>query len=330
MQFRHLKRREFSALLGAAAALPLAARAQTSLPVVGYLSTRSSGEARYVTAAFTDGLKEAGYAEGENVAIEFAWAGLQYDRLPRLASDLVRRHVTVIAAVGGAHSGIAAKAATKTIPIVFVSAGDPVTFGLVDNLSRPGGNVTGISMVTVALAPKRLELLDQLVAKAAPIAMLVNPTSPYFESETKEVLAAAGALKRQVNSVSASTPAEIDDAFATLVQRQAGGLLVSGDPFFDSQRDKLVALAARRAIPTVYQWREFAVLGGLMSYGTSITDAYHQGGAYTGRILKGENPADLPVIQSSKVELVINLKTAKSLGLAVPQSLLGRADEVIE
>jgi len=327
-----MRRREFITLLGGAAATwPLAARAQQgATPTIGYLSTRSPSEAKYVTDAFTQGLNENGYVEGRNLAIEFRWADLQYDRLPALASDLARRQVAVIAAVGGSHSGLAAKAVTSTIPIVFVSAGDPVTFGLVTSLNRPGGNVTGISMITVALAPKRLELLHELVPAPAAIAMLVNPTSPYVEAETADVKASARVLGRQLRVLNAGTAQEIDAAFATLVQQRAGGLLVSGDPFFDSERDRLVALAARYSVPAIYQWREFATIGGLISYGTSILDAYRQAGVYVGKILKGATPADMPVLQPTRFETVVNLKTAKALGVAVPDKLIVAADEVIE
>jgi putative tryptophan/tyrosine transport system substrate-binding protein len=329
---KEMRRREFIALLGGAAtAWPRVARAQQpAITTVGYLSTRSPGEAKYVTNAFTQGLSEADYVEGRNLAIEFRWAELQYDRLPALASELVRLEVAVIAAVGGAHSGLAAKAATSTIPIVFVSAGDPITFGLVPSLSRPGGNVTGVSMITVALASKRLELLHELVPAPAMIAMLVNPTSPYVGPETKDVMTSAQALGRQVQVLNAKTAEEIEATFTSIVQRRAGALLVSGDPFFDSQRDQLVALAAHHKVPTIYQWHEFATIGGLISYGTSILDAYRLAGAYTGKILKGTKPADLPVVQPTKFELVINLKTAKVLGLTIPPSLLARTNEVIE
>ena len=238
--------------------------------------------------------------------------------------------MAVIAAVGGSHSGLAAKAVTSTIPIVFVSAGDPVTFGLVTSLNRPGGNVTGISMITVALAPKRLELLHELVPAPAAIAMLVNPTSPYVEAETADVKASARVLGRQLRVLNAGTAQEIDAAFATLVQQRAGALLVSGDPFFDSERDRLVALAARYSVPAIYQWREFATIGGLISYGTSILDAYRQAGVYVGKILKGATPADMPVLQPTRFETVVNLKTAKALGVAVPDKLIVAADEVIE
>ena len=327
-----MSRRNFIGLLaGAAAAWPRTARAQRpSIPTIGFLSTRSPGEAADLTVAFRQGLKEIGIVEGKNVTLDFRWANLQYDRLPALAAELIRNRVTVIAAVGGIHSGLAAKAATSTIPVVFVSAGDPVDFGLVPSLSRPGGNITGISMVTVALAPKRLELLHASVPAAGTIAMLANPTSPYFGPETKDVQDAARALGREVRVFHARAERDIDAAFAALVQQRAAALLVSGDPFFDSQRDRLVALATRHAIPAIYQWREFATIGGLMSYGSSIADAYRQAGVYTGRILKGAKPADLPVIQPTTYELVINLKTAKALGLTIPSSVLLRANEIIQ
>src|SRR5437867_63536 len=327
-----MRRRDFIALLaGAVAAWPLTARAQRqSAPSIGFLSTRSPDEAAPFTAAFRQGLKDIGLVEGENVTLDFRWANLQYHRLPVLAAELIRNRVTVIAAVGGIHSGLAVKAATSTIPVVFVSAGDPVGFGLVPSLSRPGGNITGISMVTVALAPKRLELLHESVPPSGAIAMLVNPTSPYLGPETKDVQAAARALGREVRVFNARAEREIDTAFATLVQQRAAAVLVSGDPFFDSQRDRLVALAARHAVPAIYQWREFATIGGLMIYGSSIADAYRQAGVYTGRILKGAKPADLPVIQPTTYELVINLKTARALGLTIPSTVLLRADEIIQ
>jgi putative ABC transport system substrate-binding protein len=316
---------------GTVAACPPAISAQIrAIPVVGYLSTRSAGEADYVTAAFRQGLKAVGYVEGQNVVLEFRWADLQYDRLPTLATDLVQRRVAVIAAVGGIHSGLAAKAATSTIPIVFVSAGDPVSFGLVPSLARHGTNVTGISMITVALAPKRLELLRELLPRAAVIAMLANPTSPYFEPETTEVLDAARARGLQVHVLRANTERDLDVAFAALAQQRVDALLVSSDPFFDSQRQKLVALTAQRAIPAMYQWREFPLLGGLVSYGSDITNQYREAGIYSGRILKGQKVADLPILQPTKLELVINLKTAKALGLTIPPSLLLRADQVID
>ena len=329
-----MRRRQFITLfggLGAVTVWPIAGRAQQSaISTIGYLSTRSPGEAKHVTDAFIRGLNESGYVEGRNLAIEYRWAELQYDRLPALASDLAQRQVAVIAAVGGAHSGLAAKAITSTIPIVFVSAGDPITFGLVTTLSRPTGNVTGISMITVGLAPKRLELLHQLVPAAELIALLVNPTSPYLDPETKDVVESARAVGLQVQILNASTATEIDAAFPALVQRRAGALLVSSDPLFDSQRDRLVELAARHSVPAIYQWREFTAIGGLISYGTSIVEQYRQSGLYVAKILKGAKPADLPVLQPTKIELFINLKTAKALGLTIPQSILLRADEVIE
>jgi len=326
-----VRRRDFIALIGGTAAWPFTAHAQQpAITTIGYLSTRSPGEATYVTDAFIRGLNEGGFIEGRNLAIEYRWAELQYDRLPALASDLVRRQVKVIAAVGGANSGLAAKAMTSTIPIVFVSAGDPIALGLVPSLSRPAGNVTGISMITVGLAPKRLELLHELVPATSVIAMLVNPTGPYAESETNDVVASARAVGREVQILNASTVSEIDAAFPALVQRRAGALLVSGDPFFDSQRERIVELAARHAVPTIYQWREFATLGGLITYGSSIIEQYRQSGLYVAKILKGEKPLDLPVLQPTKIELVVNLKTAKALGLTVPPSLLARADEIIE
>jgi putative tryptophan/tyrosine transport system substrate-binding protein len=327
-----MKRREFLILsTGVALAQPSLARAQSaSVRMIGYLSTRAPIEAKYTTTAFLEGLRKGGYIDGRNVAIEYRWAELHYDRLPELASDLAHRQVDVIAAVGGAHSGIAAKRATKAIPIIFVSAGDPIIFGLVSSLSRPTENVTGVSMITVELAPKRLGLLSQLLPSGAAIAMLANPTSPYRQTEAKSVMAAATAASRKMEILDAATPPDIDAAFKTIDQRHFGGVLVSGDPFFDSQRDQLVTLAARYRVPTIYQWKEFAELGGLISYGTSITNAYTEAGAYTARILKGERPENLPVLQPTKFELVINLNTAKALGLTIPIDLQVAADEVIQ
>jgi len=326
-----MRRRVFIAVLGTAAVWALVAHSQQpTTTTIGYLSTRSPEEATYVTDAFIQGLNEGGYIEGRNLAIEYRWADLQYDRLPALAADLVRRQVRVIAAVGGAHSALAAKALTSRIPIVFVSAGDPITLGLVPNLSRPTGNVTGISMITVGLAPKRLELLHELASATSAMGMLVNPTSPYVESETKDTVASGRAVGREVQVLNASTASEVDVAFAALTQRRIGALLVSGDPFFDSQRERIVELAARHAVLAIYQWREFAAAGGLISYGSSIVDQYRQSGVYVAKILNGAQPADLPVLQPTKLELVINLKTAKALGLTIPPTLLARADELIE
>jgi putative ABC transport system substrate-binding protein len=325
-------RREFITLLGGAAvAWPLAARAQQPvMPVVGFLSGRSLGESAAVVNAFRQGLAENGYVEGKDIAIEFRWADGRYDRLAALATEMVARQLEVIAATGGSVSGLAAKSATGTIPIVFSSGGDAVKLGLVASLNRPGGNVTGVNLVFGALGAKRLELLHSLVPAAAAIAMLVNPNYPSAASEVQDVEAAGRTLGLRISIFNARTESEFKPAFTALAEQKAAALLVADDPYLVSQRDRIVQLAARYAVPAMYITRDFADAGGLMSYGPSIIDAYRLVGVYTGRILKGEKPADLPVVQPTKFDLVINLKTARALGLTIPDKMLALADEVIE
>jgi putative tryptophan/tyrosine transport system substrate-binding protein len=326
-----MKRREFITLLGGAAtAWPIAARAEGAMPVIGFLSAGSSGPFAHLVAAFRQGLQEAGYIEGQNVAIEYRWAEGQYDRLPALAADLVRRPVAVIAATGGAAVAQAAMAASSTIPIVFSSGGDPVQLGLVASMSRPGGNVTGVYVFIGALDPKKLGLLRELVPKATVIGVLLNPNVADFQTRLADVQRAAHDIGQQIQIVHASTERELEIAFAVLSQSRVGALVVGADPFFNARRDQIVALAAHFALPAIYEGREYAVAGGLMSYGTSLSESYRQVGIYTGRILKGAKPSELPVVQSTKFEFVINLKTAKALGVQFSDNLLSLADEVIE
>jgi putative ABC transport system substrate-binding protein len=325
-----MRRREFITLLGGAAAWPLAAGAQQpAMPVVGFLNTRVPGADPHLLAAFRRGLKETGYVEGQNLTIEYRWAYNQYDRLPALAADLVSHRVSVIAAIGSP-SAPAAKATTTTIPIVFIIGFDPVEVGLVTSLNRPGGNLTGVTVLGVELGSKRLELLHELVPTATIVATLVNPNTPAAETQSTELQTAARSLGLKLHILHASTERDFDTVFATLLQLGAGGLVVGNDTFFSTRSEQLAALALRHGVPAIFQYRQFVEAGGLMSYGGDLADNYRLTGVYTGRVLKGEKPADLPVMQSTKVELIINLKTARALGLTVPLSLIGRADEVIE
>jgi putative tryptophan/tyrosine transport system substrate-binding protein len=325
-----MRRREFIKLIASSAvAWPLTVRAQQAMPAVGFLSSRSTDDSAHLVAAFREGLGETGFVEGRNVAIEYRWAQGNYDRLPALAADLVARQVAVIAATAIAPT-LAAKSATAKIPIVFQTGADPVQFGLVNSLSRPEGNVTGVAIMTNTLAPKQLEVLHEVVPTATLVAWLVNPKNPIADTDTQNVKSAAGTLGQQIIVLDATNDSELDAAFSALAQQHAGSVLVQSDPFLNSRPDKIAALAARYAVPVLHQWREFPAAGGLMSYGTSLPDSFRQLGIYAGKILNGAKPADLPVQQSVKVQLVINLKTAKALGLTLPLSLLGRADEVIE
>lgn len=326
-----MRRREFISALGSLVAWPLSVRAQQpAMPMVGYLNSTSPAAAAQFVAAFQAGLGATGYADGRNVRIEFRWAAGQYDLLPELASDLVRRKVDVIATSGGDRSAVAAKSTTQTIPIISVIGGDPVADGLVTSLARPGGNLTGVSFLTTELMPKRLDLLAELVPGAKLVALLLNPSSPNVESVTRSMQAAAQTKGVELHILKASRESEIDSAFDALTGLRIGALVVAADPFYNSRAHQLVELTSRHAVPAIYESREIVVVGGLISYGPSLTDVYRQVGIYVGKILNGERTADLPVLQPTKFELAVNLKTAKALGVTMPASLLVAADEVIE
>jgi len=326
-----MRRREFIALLGGAAvaARPFAVRAQQDLPVVGFANSSSAQTQALMVAAYRKGLEEAGYVEGKNVLIESRWADGQYDRLPEFMADLIKRKVAVIMA-GGPPAALAAKAATSTIPVVFTTGDNPVQTGLVTSLSRPEGNVTGVNVLYTDLESKKLGLLRDVVPQAGVVAALVNQTRPVAASQTAELQAAAQKFGQRIQIINAATEQDIEPAFASMAQLKVGALLQAADPFFNTVRDQIVSLAARHAIPAIYEQRAFVAAGGLMSYGTNLADAYRQAGVYTGRILKGEKPADMPVVQATKFELVLNLKTAKALSLNIPSGLLTIADEIID
>jgi putative tryptophan/tyrosine transport system substrate-binding protein len=322
-----MRRRDFISLIGGAAAWPLAARAQQpAMPVIGFMSARSPEDSVHLLEAFRRGLKEGGFVEGENVAIEFRWAGGNYSRLPALAADLVSRQVAAIVAAGGEPSGLAAKSATAAIPIVFGIGGDPVRLGLVESFNRPGGNATGVTLLTNLMEPKRLGLLRELIPGVPVIGVLLNPNFVQLQ----QIEEAARSIDQRITVANVSTDEELEAAFAAFASERIGALLVAADPYFDTRREQIVGLAARYRLPAIYQFREYAVAGGLLSYGVSITDAYRQYGVYTARILKGAKPADLPVLQPTKFETVINLKTAKALGVQISDNLLSLADKVIE
>jgi putative ABC transport system substrate-binding protein len=332
MQFDQVKRREFITLLAsAAAAWPLAARAQQSvMPLIGYLSARSRDDTSHLIAAFQRGLAENGYVDGQNVTIEYRFALGEYDRLPAMAMEFARRPVAVIASSGGEPAAFAAKAASSTIPIVFTVGGDPVKQGLVASFNRPGGNATGIALLTNQLDPKRLGLMRELVPQANTVGVLLNPAFPGSESQLSDIQEAARAMNLPISVLRANTDREIEAAFETVTQQRIAALAVAASPFFDTRRDKLVGLAARHMVPTIFHFREFVEAGGLMSYGIDFSDAYRLVGVYTGRVLKGDKPGNLPVMQANRFEFVINLKTAKALGLTIPGDVLSLADEVIE
>jgi putative ABC transport system substrate-binding protein len=325
-----MKRRALITLLGGAAAWPFAAWAQGAMPVIGFMHTASADRFPHLVAAFRKGLNEAGYIEGQNVRIEYRWAEGQYDRLPKFAAELAARPVSVLAATGGDPSGLAAKAIGTTIPIVFEIGGDPVQLGLVASLNRPGGNLTGTTLLSSDLAPKRLELLHDLVPKAVSVALLINPTAPGADLESRSLQSAAPDVGMQVQTFQAGNDSDLEIAFSAIVERRVDALILQADPFFTSRRDRLVDLANRHAIPAMYPFREFATAGGLVTYGADIAEVFRQTGIYTGRVLHGQRPADLPVLQPTKFDLVINLKTAKALGITVPLPLQMTANDVVE
>jgi ABC-type uncharacterized transport system substrate-binding protein len=327
---RKVRRREVLLLLGATAVAPAVRAQQPTAPIIGFMSGRSPDDSAHLVAAFHNGLREAGFVEGKNVTVEYRWALGQYDRLPAMAADLVKRPVTVIAAVGGDVSAVSAKQATSTIPIVFGMGGDPTKAGLVDSLGRPGGNATGYTLLTSELEPKRLGLLRDLLPDAGVIAVLINPNFPPAAGQLAALEKAAQMTSQRLSIFRVSNDGELNAGLAAVLQQRASALLVAADPYLDTRRQQLITFAAQNKLPAIYQFREFAVDGGLMSYGPSITDSYRQGGNYVGQILKGAKPSDLPVLQPTKFELVINLKTAKALGLAIPPGLISFADEVIE
>ena len=326
-----MRRREFITFLGGAAASPLAAHAQQSaMPVVGFMSGRSPEDSKHLVAAFRQGLSEAGFVEGQNVVIEYRWGLGQYDRMPALAADLVERRVAVLVGVGGDVSALAAKRATSTIPIVFGTGSDPIKAGMVESLARPGGNATGYSLLTNQMEPKRLNMLHDLVPGAAVIGVLLNPNFPPAARQLQDLEEAARTIGQKLFVSKASNDVALNAAFTSLVQQRVEALLVAADPYFDTRRDEIIAFANQNRLPAIYQFREYAIAGGLISYGPSITDLYRQAGIYAGRILKGAKPADLPVVQPTTFDFVINLKTAKAIGFTVPQGLVNAADEVIE
>jgi putative ABC transport system substrate-binding protein len=331
MLFNRLKRRDFFTVVGGAAAWPLAARAQQpSMPLIGFLSSRSPDDTAHLVAAFRNGLAENGYVEGQSVAIEYRWALGQYDRLAAMAAELAGRPVAVLVATGGEPAALAAKAATSSIPIVFATGGDPVQLGLAASYNRPGGNATGINFMTATMEAKRLGLLHELLPNAVAVGVLLNPDFPLADSQLRDLQEAARILRLEIHVLPANTDREIEIAFESIARQHITALVVTAGPFFDTRREQLVALAARHMVPTMYQFREYATAGGLMSYGIDPLDAYRQVGDYAGRILKGAKPAELPLLQPTKFEFVINLKTAKALGIEVPPGLSARADEVIE